>query len=55
MTGWEWRKRVLNRISGYPPYPLERPCGCLADPLVFGHLCQGNFQRAAEDTVRPAP
>ncbi len=30
--------------QGPPPQPageLSRPCGCLTDPVVFGHLCQG--------------
>ncbi len=24
-----------------PAAEVRRPCGCLCDPLVFGHLCRG--------------
>ncbi len=36
-----------------PAAEVRRPCGCLIDPLVFGHLCQG--ETLSRTYGRPQP
>lgn len=37
-----WRQATLDFRPGQPDAPERgriRPCGCIADPVVFGHFC----------------
>ena len=39
MAAAEEARVALEVIGGYGD--RNRPCGCLADPRVFGHICRG--------------